>query len=197
MSTLFTRRSLIAGGALVAANFAVGGAAYALSGDETPLRPPGAQDETRFKAACIKCERCRSVCPRGCIKTATLEQGTLNWRTPVMDFHRGFCDFCGQCETVCPTGAIQNVSENSSHIGEAVVDTDRCIAWVQGGCRVCVDACPYKAITLDSSGRPVVDASACNGCGICENECPSNTFLSFAGGALRGINIVRKEDSHE
>ena len=191
MSPSLSRRSLVAGSALAAASFAVGGAAAALDGGATPLRPPGAQDEDRFRALCLKCDRCRSVCPQGCIRTGLLEDGLLNWRTPIMDFHRGLCDFCGRCEDVCPTEAVAGVDPIASRIGTAVIDEERCIAWIQGSCRVCVDACPYDALSADASGRPVVDEKRCNGCGVCEYRCPSNTYRSFAGGSKRGINVER------
>ena len=108
-----------------------------------------------------------------------------------MDFRRGLCDFCGRCEDVCPTGAVSGVDADESRIGTAVIDGDRCIAWIQGSCRVCVDACPYGALSADASGRPVVDAALCNGCGVCELSCPSNTYRSFIGGSRRGINVER------
>ena len=193
MAPSLSRRSLVAGGALAAASFAVGGAATALDGGAIPLRPPGARKEDRFRALCLKCDRCRSVCPQGCIRTGLLEDGLLNWRTPVMDFHRGLCDFCGRCEDVCPTEAIVDVDAAANRIGTAVIDEERCIAWIQGSCRVCVDACPYDALSTDASGRPVVNAARCNGCGVCEYRCPSNTYRSFAGGTQRGINVRRTE----
>lgn len=129
--------------------------------------------------------------PQGCVRTGTLEDGLLNWRTPVMDFHRGLCDFCGRCEQTCPTGAIRDVDAKANRIGLAVIDPQRCIAWISGSCRVCVDACPYEALSADASGRPIVDSTRCNGCGICEYRCPSNTYRSFAGGTQRGINVER------
>lgn len=177
--------------ALVAASFAVGSAASALDGGATCLRPPSAEDEERFRSLCLKCDRCRSACPQGCVRTGTLEDGLLNWRTPVMDFHRGLCDFCGRCEQTCPTGAIRDVDAKANRIGLAVIDPQRCIAWISGSCRVCVDACPYEALSADASGRPIVDSTRCNGCGICEYRCPSNTYRSFAGGTQRGINVER------
>lgn len=191
MTLSLSRRSLVAGSALVAASFAVGSAASALDGGATCLRPPSAEDEERFRSLCLKCDRCRSACPQRCVRTGTLEDGLLNWRTPVMDFHHGLCDFCGRCEQTCPTGAIRDVDAKANRIGLAVIDPQRCIAWISGSCRVCVDACPYEALSADASGRPIVDSTRCNGCGICEYRCPSNTYRSFAGGTQRGINVER------
>lgn len=196
MSTLLTRRSILAGGALIAANFAIGGAATALDGGgPAPLRPPSAQDERSFRATCLKCDRCRSACPQGILRPGKLEEGILNYRTPIIDFHEGFCDFCGLCADVCPTTAISRTDPDQDCIGFAEVDQERCIAWSAGGCRKCADACPYGAISLDSSGRPVVNAEECNGCGACEYVCPSNTFLSFDGGTSRGVNVCRTESA--
>ncbi len=190
MPPQLTRRVFIAGSALVAAQFALGGAAEALDGEETPLRPPTAQDEERFLATCIKCGRCQSACPQLCIRTGLLEDGILNWRTPIMNFKRGLCDFCGKCALACPTGAIDAMDETQDRIGVAKIDADRCLAWSAGSsCLVCVDVCPTKAISTDASGRPVIDETLCNGCGACEYHCPSNSYRSFAGGTQRGVNV--------
>lgn len=184
-----TRRGLLVAAGSFASMFAVGGAAYALQGEGEVLRPPGAQDQARFLATCLKCNRCQTACPQLCLRTGLLEDGVLNWRTPIMDFHRGLCDFCGACEDVCPVGCISGARDSSQIIGVAVVDRVRCIAWMQGGCQVCVDACPYDALSLDDARRPVVDREKCNGCGACEHTCPSSSYLAFAGGRDRGINV--------
>ena len=150
-----TRRGVLVGAGAVAGMFAVGGAAYALEGEDRGLlRPPGAQDEAHFRATCLKCNRCETACPQHCLRTGVLEDGLLNWRTPIMDFHRGVCDFCGICEDVCPAGSIAG-AHDPAQVGVAVVDRERCIAWAQGGCQVCVDACPYGAIALDDANDPL------------------------------------------
>ena len=38
-----------------------------------------------------------------------------------------------------------------------------------------------------------IDQEKCNGCGICEYRCPSNTYRSFSGGTRRGINVEKVE----
>lgn len=187
-----SRRALLASGGAVVGLFALGGAGVALGANpqDTLLRPPGAQDSSRFFATCLKCNRCETACPKRCLRMGLLEDGLLNWRTPIIDFHRGYCDFCGVCEDVCPAGSISGAHDATSVIGLAQVDSQRCIAWLRGGgCQVCVDVCPYGAITLHAGNCPVVDAQACNGCGLCENQCPSSSYLSFEGGTSRGINV--------
>ena len=175
---------------------ALGGVGKALAGEEELLRPPGAQDEARFLKLCLKCDRCRSVCPQTCITIATLEQGLVNARTPRMDFHKGICDFCGKCAEVCPTGAIlPGFDETAERIGIAVIDRDECLAFSgSGGCRKCIDECPYEAIMLDGT-VPRVIAGACNGCGICEYACPSGSLRAFTGDRKRrGINVVAQNE---
>jgi ferredoxin-type protein NapG len=193
-----TRRSFCVGAVAAAGLVAVGGLATAL-GSEELLRLPGAGTEEQFKSLCIKCDRCRSICPRGCVSLGTLEQGWENARIPTMDYHQGYCDFCGRCAEVCPSGALlafsaSDYEDSLRKLGVATVDADECLAWSGGGCQVCVSSCPYQAISLDNSERPIVDATRCNGCGCCEFVCPSSSYRSYSGSKLRGINVSVRED---
>ena len=44
------------------------------------------------------------------------------------------------------------------------------------GCGMCVEVCPYSAITLDEeTGIAVVNATLCKGCGACAAACPSGS----------------------
>lgn len=63
----------------------------------------------------------------------------------------------------------------------AVVDTQKC-----SGCRVCISACPYKAITF-GAGEKVskVNDVLCRGCGTCVAACPS--------GAIKGNHFTTEE----
>ena len=47
----------------------------------------------------------------------------------------------------------------------AVVDTDKCI-----GCKLCVETCPSKAISVERTA--MVDEASCKGCGTCAAACP-------------------------
>jgi ferredoxin-type protein NapG len=153
------------------------------------LRPPGGQNETAFLAKCLKCDRCRSICPTSVIGVAHLEDGLLEARTPVMKFHLGDCTLCKKCVAVCPTGALEPFEIKTVRIGIAVVQREICIAWNSGGCTVCHSACVYQAITLDGQRQPYVDASKCNGCGRCEHLCPVLSLRAYLGGNTRGIEI--------
>ncbi|MGN0073507.1 MAG: 4Fe-4S binding protein [Coriobacteriales bacterium] len=64
---------------------------------------------------------------------------------------------------------------------------------VVGACGVCVDACPYGALSFDAQRRPVVDAALCNGCGACEAVCPAGVLTSFSGSGYRGIEVVTEQ----
>lgn len=184
-----TRRSFVGFCTVTAACAGIGATVKVLDGDAGLLRPPGGQDEARMATSCVKCDRCRSVCPTGVIGVAHVEDGILKARTPKLDFHKGHCDFCDLCARVCPTGAIRAFDEEVEKIGIALVQKDRCVAYF-GGCVECRQACPYEAITLDDGSHPVVDPEKCNGCGVCENICPALVYRSFSGGTRRGIVVV-------
>lgn len=190
------RRSVIAGSIGVAGLFALG--AVASGREATLIRPPGSVDETEFLARCLRCDRCRSVCPTGVIGVGSLTDGLAVMRTPVMNFHLGYCDFCRKCAEVCPTGAILDFDSETAKVGLAEV-TESCIALRTAACTKCHEACPYDAITLDGANRPVVDRAKCNGCGKCEEVCPANVYQAYKGGAVRGIvvRLLKKEERYE
>jgi ferredoxin-type protein NapG len=182
-----SRRTFLIAASSIAGMLALGGAA-ATRKDKTFLRPPGGQNEKALLSKCIKCDRCRSVCPTSVIGVVQGGESFLAARTPVMKFHRGYCNFCGRCVDVCPTQALESFDIAKVNIGLAQV-TDRCIAWNSGGCAVCIQECPYHAIVSDDQKRPVVDHSKCNGCGICEKVCPALVLRSYIGGTVRGIEV--------
>lgn len=164
----------------------VGLGAVKLTPKQELLRPPGGQDETALIAGCIRCGKCREVCPQNAIGVAHIEDGVINARTPSMDFKSGYCNFCQDreggplCAQVCPTGAIEKLQDTSSVIiGKAELNRDWCLAARGMGCHECVDHCPYNAMVIGEDAVPVVQFDLCNGCGACERYC-----ISMSSGAL-------------
>ena len=50
------------------------------------------------------------------------------------------------------------------------IDPDVCV-----GCQVCIDLCPYGAISFNPRlGVSEVNPAMCKGCGSCSGFCPSN-----------------------
>jgi ferredoxin-type protein NapG len=74
------------------------------------LRPPGALDEAKFLAACIKCGQCVQVCPVEAIRLADVSDG-FGTGVPYIDARAQACDFsCDalSCILACPTGALSH-----------------------------------------------------------------------------------------
>ena len=70
-----------------------------------------------------------------------------------------------------PAGAL----DSGAAARVAVVDTGACLAYNGSTCMTCYDACPLKRTALKfRHNRPVVDATACDGCGECQLACPAN-----------------------
>lgn len=169
-----------------------------LTGGKEMLRPPGGQNEERFIAKCNRCERCVSICHTNAISIATLSDGLVNARTPIMKFSLGECDFCGDCAKVCPTGALQMFDiaaakagdVSAVRIGIAELDPSICLSYISDSCNLCFTHCPYQAIELNVNGNPLVVENPCNGCGVCENVCPVLSLRSYIGGNIRAITVV-------
>ncbi|MDE8702115.1 4Fe-4S dicluster domain-containing protein [Adlercreutzia equolifaciens] len=181
MGVNITRRDWCIGAGALAGCFVLGGVGVAFASEEDFLRPPGGQDEGRLSALCMKCDRCRTVCPQSIIVPVSVEESVRGARTPKLDFHRGFCDFCGLCQEVCPTQALAPRFDPADQaLGIAVLDATICLAYVNV-CEKCKEACPYDALEFDELDRPSVVAERCNGCGRCVDACHVNVAGSFTG----------------
>ncbi|MDP6581330.1 MAG: 4Fe-4S dicluster domain-containing protein [Vicinamibacterales bacterium] len=167
-----------------------------------PLRPPGALDEPKFRAACTRCFLCAEVCPVRCIEFPSRVEGAQPplhrargalprrqivapvWQggdTPYILPWKTGCIVCMKCGPACPTGAIRPIAENRDAIkrevrmGLAEIDRKICLPWTRTSwCGACLTVCPYRdlAITVDHRARPTVHAEHCIGCGLCVEVCP-------------------------
>lgn len=196
-----TRRTFVIGSAALVASVVVGAGVRPFVAEADVLRPPGALPEDEFMARCIKCARCIDVCPTDVLEPLGIERGLLQARTPQLSFANDSCTFCDKCREVCPTAAIGEVdpfAPDRGRIGAAILHEDRCLAFLEtDSCGICVDACPYEALSFDAGRRPVVEEAKCNGCGECVKICPANVLTSFSGGKARGIEVVTEKTFRE
>lgn len=198
MMDMSRRQFCIAGGA-AAVVAAAGGAGFLAweSAEAVYLRPPGAQSESDLLAKCDRCQRCVQICPYGLVQPRPLSLDFPTTGTPELIFKDGYCDFCMKCMEVCPTGALSLQAPTSRNIGTAKVISDACVAWDWQGCTICADECPVEgAITLDDRGRPHVDESLCDGCGLCEQVCPAPSLRAYnSASAEKGIYVVSRDSA--
>ena len=190
-----TRRGFLAAGAVGAVLVGAGGfGAVTRQADAAYVRPPGAVSNAELVAACNRCDRCLQACPYGIVTPVPLADNLVAYGTPMLSYRNGFCDFCMKCVDACPTGALSWGGPRERDLGVAVVVKDACVAWDWAGCTVCKDECPVEgAITLDEQDRPVVHPDYCDGCGKCEQVCPSASLRAYnAAASDRGIVVVSR-----
>ena len=193
-----TRRGFLAAGCVSAAMVGIGGfGVVSRQAEALYVRPPGMESPLDLIARCNRCQRCLQVCPYDIITPVPLGENGIAFGTPTLDFTQGYCDFCMKCTDVCPTGALRYKTPTESNIGIAKVIKDSCVAWEWTGCTVCKDECPVEgAITLDDHDRPVVHSDLCDGCGRCEEVCPTASLRAYNNAAeTKGIVVVSRESA--
>jgi len=102
-----------------------------------------------------------------------------------LDFASDGLFLCGTCHapkfidetiTQARAAAAKAVSILSRKVIEvsgivSVVDPNRCAA-----CLTCVRTCPYDVPKITPDGVAAIEASMCQGCGICASECPAKAI---------------------
>lgn len=158
------------------------------------LRPPGAAAEWQFGQLCLRCGNCVRSCPSEIITTRWHSDSWSNWLVPEVTFDSDYCrEDCNACMEACPSGALTKSSRKTGDkpaMGLAHVLMDSCLLAQGRECRtMCLDACPYEAITLhkwtweDDRRYPIVAAEKCPGCGACQVACtPMNAIVVRPGG---------------
>ncbi len=137
------------------------------------VRPPWSLNETSFIELCSRCDACLQACDSG-----LLVRGDGGY--PVADFERGACTFCGACSVACETGAISSPENARTPWELTAVVSASCLSAKGVTCRVCGDRCEARAIrfqlALGGVADPVIDSSACTGCGACVAPCPTDAI---------------------
>lgn len=116
---------------------------------------------------CKLTKKCIDACPTGAISI-----GNGGWKINTM-----LCNTCPWCEDACPNHAI-HVEKMIN--GEIEIDVSKC----PGGCEVCLNICPTKAIYKPKAEKPwkIVDNIAVNDryciyCGACAKACPVDAII--------------------
>jgi ferredoxin len=157
---LSRRGFIVAGSGLLLASIWDVGGLGGTNRNANLIRPPGALDEERFLARCIRCGQCMRICPGNIIQPALLEAGVQGLWTPAVNYRIGRsgcqpnCIACGQ---ICPTAAIRPLSldekqgrgnfadQGPIRMGMAFVDRSRCLPWtMKRPCLVCQELCPVS-----------------------------------------------------
>ncbi|MFC1673509.1 ferredoxin-type protein NapF [Pseudomonadota bacterium] len=136
-------------------------------------RPPWALAEDVFVDTCSRCDKCIVSCEEGVIERA-------GGGYPEMNFSAGECTFCGACAEACNDSAlVQNMAHDEAASPWDLIAQigSSCLSAKGVTCRVCGDRCDARAIRFQLAvggvANPVLDQSACTGCGACVAPCPT------------------------
>lgn len=113
---------------------------------------------------------CEKECPTEAVKVVTEKKGDVIEKILDVKVDKAKCIFCGRCESSCTKGAFRVKKPIQ---GTIRLDSHEC----PKGCRICVDVCPSKAISLRPDGKPSVFEEFCIYCGACQKSCPENAIL--------------------
>jgi ferredoxin-type protein NapF len=109
---------------------------------------------------------------------------------PEVDFSRGGCALCGDCADRCREGAFEAGARDPYRAWPHRVSlSDDCMVFKGVECRTCGDVCEQRAIRFQlrvgGAAMPLLDVSACTGCGECLAVCP-----------VRAMQLTVPESNH-
>jgi len=120
---------------------------------------------------CTGCRLCELVCSvrhEGVSNPARSRINVNKWETKGIMVPM----VCNQCEdapclAVCPTNARIRDEET----GRVIVNYDRCI-----GCKTCVVACPFGAVSFDPVANRIMGCDLCDGDPQCARFCETGAI---------------------
>lgn len=149
--------------------------------ERPPIRPPWSKPEAAFTDNCSRCSACLQACPENILVSDAAG-------FPKVDFSRGECTFCQACVQACEQAAFDTPATDVAPWSQLAIIGEHCFGQLGIYCRSCGDACEPNAIEFSLSSRsipiPVIDATACTGCGACVASCPANVIEIRAGATL-------------
>lgn len=139
------------------------------------VRPPYQKEGVDFLTACHACVT--HACVGACEENIIVLDAT---NAPYIDFSKGGCTFCEACAKACEEDVLSLTCKEEKELHVKVkIDILACMAWHQNVCQSCLDACEMRAITFLGLFRPQINATLCNGCGMCVSICPSSAMRVY------------------
>lgn len=117
---------------------------------------------------CKTCEMACSLSQTGVCNPASSRRRTIHFDDDILDVPMQ----CMQCVSpaclhICPSGAI--TLEEAT--GAKIIEHAKCI-----GCRMCMLACPFGAVTVDPITKKVIKCDLCEGDPACAKFCPTGAI---------------------
>ncbi len=136
---------------------------------------------------CTGCRLCELVCS---VKNAGVSNPSrarihiIKWEMEGFELPM----VCQQCESapcmaVCPVDALSRDDD----LGRVVIDYDLCI-----GCKLCVAACPFGGMGIDTVAKKVIKCELCDGDPICVKFCQPQA-LQYVPAST--VNLRKKREA--
>lgn len=133
---------------------------------------------------CTGCRLCEMVCSAahtGAINPTRSRVHVIKW--PMEGFELPMlCQQCEQapCMAVCPKDALFR----DPVLSRVTLDYALCI-----GCRMCVTACPFGGMGIDTQDRRVIKCDLCDGDPLCVQFCDPGALQYLPASA---VNLMKK-----
>jgi carbon-monoxide dehydrogenase iron sulfur subunit len=136
---------------------------------------------------CTGCRLCEMVCSvthTGVNNPSRSRIHVIKW--PLEGFELPM--LCQQCEeapciAVCPKDALSR----DAHLGRVALNYELCI-----GCKLCVMACPFGGMGIDTDDRRVIKCDLCDGDPVCASMCYSGALRFVPAGSA---GLIKKRDA--